>query len=300
MDEKKVLLLVNPFAGKLKSQSKMMEILRIFCDHDYQVTVRMTRSRGDATEYAAQHADQFDLVVCCGGDGTLNETLNGLMQLENRPMLGYLPAGTTNDFASSLKLAKQLPQAALRAVEGEPMSLDVGLFQDRYFSYITSFGAFTRSSYSTSQKMKNTFGHMAYIIEGLKDVGSIKPIPLAISYVDENNDKQELEGEFLFGAVSNSTSVAGLFKIKEEDVSFNDGVFEVMLINNLHNPAEFTRAVQNLFKKKYDPRYVRFLHAKEIHIHAETPLAWTVDGEAGGEYTDVTIRNLPGAIQLVK
>ncbi len=271
-----------------------MDIVQTLQEAGNRVTVHVTSCRGDATEVAAQESGRYEMVVVCGGDGTLNEVINGLMRVEHRPPIGYVPTGTTNDFASSLGLSKKPKQAVANILRGQPHPHDVGWFGGAYFSYIASLGAFTRVSYTTPQKLKNTFGHMAYLLEGAKDIGGLKPFQLRAEWADGS-----CEGEFLFGSVSNSTSVAGLFRLSPHDVQLDDGQFEVLLIRNPHNPVELQRIVTGLVQQKYDERYVTFFHTDRLHVLTDLPLPWTLDGECGGEHRDIWIENRKHAIEIV-
>ena len=203
--DKTLLFIVNPRAGKTKSSAPLFDAVATFGRAGYLVRVMLTQAAGDAARFAAQWGGAYDLVVCAGGDGTLNETLSGLMQLENRPPVGYLPNGSTNDFAASLRIPSSVQQAARAVVEGTPHPLDLGAHNDRYFSYVASFGAFTKASYSASQETKNALGHFAYILEGIKNLDSLRPYRCGVEA-----DGESFDGDFIFGAVCNSTSLGGL------------------------------------------------------------------------------------------
>lgn len=291
---KQILLIANPCAGRKRASTELVDIVSTLQAAGHQVAVHVTSGRGDAREVAAREAERYEMVVVCGGDGTLNEVINGLMRVERRPPIGYIPTGTTNDFAASLGLPKKPKQAVENVLHGTPHPHDVGWFGGAYFSYIASLGAFTRVSYTTPQKLKNTFGHMAYLLEGVKDIGGLKPFHLRVESGEES-----CEGEFLFGSVSNSTSVAGLFKLSPRDVKLDDGKFEVLLIRNPHNPVELQRIVTGLVHQKYDERYVTFFHAERLHVLTDPPLSWTLDGECGGEHQDIWIENRRHAIQII-
>ncbi len=225
---KKVLMIVNPKAGKSRLKNKMsgglFEAVCAFSEAGYLVDARMTQHRGHATELAAALSKEYDLVVCCGGDGTLNETVSGLMQCGEKMPLGYLPAGSTNDFAASLHLPQELVAAARVAVGGVPTELDVGKFNDRYFVYVASFGAFTQTSYTVSQNLKNALGHTAYMLEAVRQIPSIgHAVKMKVLA-----DGEMLEGEYLFGSVSNSTSIGGVMKLSPEEVLLSDGKYDAV------------------------------------------------------------------------
>ena len=293
---KKVLLIVNSHAGTRKSRAGLFDIVDTLCNNDCAVTVHMTLDRGDATRFVEQYAPLHDQIVCCGGDGTLNEVINGLMRCEKRLPIGYIPAGSTNDFASSLKLPKKLRDATENAINGYPHGHDIGCFNGRYFSYIASLGAFTKVSYSTPQRLKNALGHAAYILEGAKDIGEITPFSLKM----ESEDRT-VEGDFLLGSVSNSTSVAGLFRLNPLDVRLDDGQFEVMLIRNPKNPSlAIPQILRGLARQEYDPEHIVFFHAARLKVTSEQSLSWTLDGERGGTHTQVEIQNLHNAIEIIR
>lgn len=222
---KKLLFIVNPRAGKTKSRAPLFDAAAEFSRAGYLVNIFVTEAGGQARDMAARCGGDYDLIVCAGGDGTLNETLSGVMQLPQRPPLGYLPCGSTNDFAASLHLPTAMDEAARAAVCGAPYPLDVGRHNDRYFAYVASFGAFTRSSYSATQAAKNALGHFAYILEGLGDLDSLRPYRCAVEA-----DGEHFEGEFIFGAVCNSTSLGGLVKLDPACVRMDDGMFELLLL----------------------------------------------------------------------
>ena len=215
---KKLLFIVNNRAGKTRSRSPLYDAIACFSRSGYLVSVHETQGPGDATQTVHDHGALFDLIVCAGGDGTLNETITGLMTLEERPPLGYLPNGSTNDFAASLHIPANLVEAALIASDGTPTPLDIGIHNDRYFAYVASFGAFTRSSYSVPQETKNALGHFAYILQGVKDLDSLRPYSCRVQA-----DEETFEGNFIFGAVCNSTSLGGLVRLDPTRVKMDDG-----------------------------------------------------------------------------
>ena len=261
---KKLLLIINPCSGKKKACRALADIVNVFNRGGYDVTVYATAARGDATATVARRAEEFDLVVCAGGDGTFNETISGLLEGGHRTPLGYLPAGSTNDFANSLHLSKDLVQAARDIVEGKPRMLDVGRFNDRYFSYVASFGAFTRASYATSQSVKNALGHLAYILGGIKEIPSIRSRHLKFTL----GDGVVLEDDYIFGAISNSTSVAGVLTLSEELVDMNDGVFELLLVRKPHNLLELNDCVLALTTQDYHTPMLTFTSASSVAIEA--------------------------------
>ena len=229
-----------------------------------------------------------------GGDGTLNETLSGLMQLEQRPLLGYLPCGSTNDFAASLRLPTATDEAARAAVCGAPYPLDVGRHNDRYFAYVASFGAFTRSSYSATQAAKNALGHFAYILEGLGDLDSLRPYRCAVEA-----DGERFEGEFIFGAVCNSTSLGGLVKLDPACVRMDDGMFELLLLRMPKTALDLQNLINVMTRMQYDYPGVILRHVRHVTVTTDEELPWSLDGEYCPSAPRVEIENLPAAVQLM-
>ncbi|MBQ3078499.1 MAG: diacylglycerol kinase family lipid kinase [Clostridia bacterium] len=291
--EKKLLLIANLQAGQKRIGKKLAEVLEVFCKSGYLPTVVCTLYPGHARELAVQHAQDYDIVVCAGGDGTLNETVTGLLSLNKKLPLGYLPCGTTNDLASTLTLSRDLVQAAKDVVEGKKISLDVGLFNKRYFAYTASFGVFTRASYETSQYTKNVLGHLAYLLEGIKDLANLKSV-----FAKIKTDTEELSGEFLFGAVSNTTSLAGILTIDKSRVLLDDGKFEVLLVDMPRNAIEMSRLLANITQKKYEAP-IHLLSSKCIDVETKEPLNWTLDGEFEKGNMKFHIENLHSALTFI-
>lgn len=288
-EKKQMLLVINPRSGKGQLRNRLLDILDIFIKAGYQVQVHVTQAPMDATEVVLRDGGKKDLIVCSGGDGTLNETICGMMQLDNRPQFGYIPAGSTNDFATSLHIPKQMIAAANVAAEGLPYPIDIGCFcKDRYFVYVAGFGAFTEVSYLTPQDKKNVLGHQAYMLESVKSLASIKSYPMKITW--ENN---RLEGEFILGMVTNTISVGGFKGLVNQNVALNDGLFEVLLIRTPKTPLELSNIVSDLFLRaeQYSDLVYKF-KTKSLKIQAEEPVDWVLDGEFGGSRTDVEVENL--------
>ena len=291
---KKLLFIVNPRAGKTKSAAPLFEAVAAFSRAGYLVRVYVTEAGGQARDIAAKWGGQYDMVVCAGGDGTLNETISGLMALEQRPPLGYLPNGSTNDFAASLHLHTTVEEAARAAACGVPYPLDIGRHNDRYFAYVASFGAFTRSSYSASQAAKNALGHFAYILEGLGDLDSLRPYRCAVEA-----DGERFEGEFIFGAVCNSTSLGGLVKLDASRVAMDDGAFELLLLRMPKTPLDLQNLITAMTRMQYDYPGVIFRHVKNVVLTTNQEISWSLDGEYAASAPKVEIQCLPGAIKLV-
>ena len=294
MENKKrnVLLIVNPCAGRTKSRDGTFDIVNKFSTNDYEFSIHTTTCQGDATNIVRKNYDDKQLVVCCGGDGTLNETINGVMDMPNRLPIGYIPTGSTNDLATTLGIPTDINKATDLIMSGHTNSYDLGLFNNRYFSYVASFGAFTKSSYATSQKMKNRLGHMAYILNGIGELKNIRAIHMKIEY-----DGGVLEDDFMFGSVSNSTSVAGLFRFKPEDVKLNDGIFELLLVKKI-SLASVPIALGKVRAQQYDGKQIIFLRTSKVKITSDESVAWTLDGEYGGAHKTVMIHVLEKAVEI--
>ena len=282
-----LLFIVNPRAGRTRSTAPLFDAVAHFCASGYLVDLRLTQAREDATRLARELGGKFDAVVCCGGDGTLNETVTGLMDLPSPPPLGYIPAGSTNDFAASLHLPDQPLEAArvITASGGRP--LDVGSFNGRPFIYVASFGAFTRASYSAPQNVKNDLGHLAYILEGVKDLSTLRPYRASVATEEECFD-----GEFLFGAVTNATSVGGLVKLKEDQVCLDDGLFELLLIPNPKSIADLQGLARSLLLQDFTGGGVLFRHVHTLTVQTPEDLPWALDGEFDPGGAQVEIHSL--------
>ena len=293
--DRNVLIIINPRSGTMRANKYLTEISELFVRNGYMPSVLVTTKQGDGTVYAEKYAADFDLVVAIGGDGTFNEVAAGILKSGVRVPLGYIPSGSTNDFASSLELSKDVIRNAKNIVNGEIRAIDMGCFNGRTFSYIASFGAFTKASYATPQGIKNLLGHAAYVLAGVKEVANLKPIHMAIEA-----DGKLYEGDYLLGAVSNSTSVAGLLTLKREYVDLSDGMFELLLIKNPKDPLELAELVHYLSTQNfYDTGMITFVNAKEFHIRADKAVSWTLDGEFQEGAEEICIRNLESAIDMV-
>lgn len=281
--EQRVLLMVNPMAGRQKIRNELLYVVDTLTKAGYETIIYTTQGKDATRDLLAEKDSQFDRVICCGGDGTFNEILSATMHWDKRPILGYIPAGTTNDFAAGLKLPSDIREAAMNIVRGTPHTVDAGLFNTSYFSYVASFGAFTETSYSTPQNFKNALGHLAYILEGIKE------IPAFTSYtVCVEADGQIYKDSYIFGAVSNARSVGGILKISDSLVDLNDGVFEVMMIKmpkTLMDLSAIVTSLTSLNPLKYDPSMFLFLQTKELKITFEQEMVWSLDGErvSGGK-----------------
>lgn len=281
---KRLLFIVNPRSGKGQIKSSLLEILDIFNKAGYEPTMRITQSVLDAKETVKAKAAEYDCIVCSGGDGTLNETVSGLMEEGIQLPLCYIPAGSTNDFASSLKIPKNMKRAASLITEGRQFQCDVGSFNERFFNYVAAFGAFTEVSYATPQQMKNVLGHQAYIIEGMKKLTSIKPAVLAVEH-----DGESIEGEFLYGMISNSTSVGGFKKLVGQSVLMDDGVFEVTLIRNPKSTAQLQDILTAIISADMSSEAFYTFKASRLAIHSPGEVPWVLDGEYGGTPGEIEV-----------
>ena len=295
MSNKKLLLIVNPCSGRAKMRTELLKVVEILSDAEYEVTVYPTKDRGDATaKTATLKVGEYDLLVVCGGDGTLNEVITGLMQTGIKQTLGYIPSGTLNEWSSGLGIARNIADAAKDITAGHEITLDVGQFGDKYFSYTASFGAFTSASYSAPQDIKNVLGQAAYFFEGIKSLGNIKPMHLKFIC-----DEKEIEGDFLFGAVSNSMSVGGIVKFDDSVVKLNDGYFEVLLIKNPDNILKLQPLIDGILRKELDREGMEFFHTKSITVIGGEEISWTLDGEYAEGKNEIKIENIHNAITLI-
>ena len=292
---KKMLFIVNPKSGREQIRSKLLEVLDLFSAAGYEIQIHITQRQKDAAEAAARWGQEKDLVVCSGGDGTLNEVISGMMELPRAPLLGYIPSGCTNEYASSQEIPKQTMDAARNVLEGQPFPIDVGKFcKDRYFVYIAAFGAFTEISYQTSQDKKNLLGHQAYMLEGVKGLGALKSHRMKVEW-----DGNVLEEEFIFGMVTNTISVGGFKGLVTQSVALNDGEFEVLLIRNPRTPRDLSNIISYMFLKEEPNDYVFKFRAGHIRITSEEPVDWVLDGEFGGSRLEVEVENLKERIQIL-
>ena len=286
---------MNPNAGTRKGPKYLAEILSIFNRAGFCVITYMTDRSGDATKLVAQHAKEADLVVCSGGDGTLNEAVTGVLQSGASTPIGYIPTGSTNDFATNLHLPMNPVDAATAIVEGSPARYDVGQFADRYFTYVASFGAFTRTSYATPQSIKNALGHTAYLLEGIQEISQIRPFHVKLEL-----DNETVEDDFLFGAISNSISVGGILTLDPAQVDMHDGKFEIFLVRAPRKMSEIPECLQALTTQKYNCHMITFRSASRIKITCDPEMVWTLDGERAEGSETIEIYNHRQAISLIQ
>lgn len=290
---KKLLFVYNPKAGKAGIKSKLADILDVFAGSGYEITILPTRKRGDARAVVAGRSRDYDLVVCSGGDGTLDETVTGMIQSGFQTPIGYIPAGSTNDFGGSLALPKNMAEAARIIVEGKNFACDVGSFNEDIFVYIAAFGLFTDVSYETGQEMKNVLGHMAYILEGVKRLPAIRSFPMKVICEDK-----VIEDDFILGMITNSTSVGGFKNITGKNVKLDDGMFEVTLIKRPRNPIELNNIMISLVNRDIDMGAMYCFRTDRLILESEEPVSWTLDGESGGSHKKVEILNIHKAIDI--
>ena len=293
---KKMLFIMNPYAGKRRANKYLADILEMFNRADYLVTVHMTAGPGDATGVVQALAPGMDIVVCCGGDGTFNETVAGLLKANVDILVGYIPAGSTNDFAASLHLPTEPLEAAQEIVEGVPVSYDAGSFCGRFFSYVASFGAFTRTSYTTPQSIKNALGHTAYVLSGISELSQIRP-----EHIRMEINGEVVEDDFLFGAICNSTSVGGILTLDPKQVDMADGKLEVLLVRSPQSLLELTECIAAVQSQQYNNcEMITFRSGSKIEITADPEMPWTLDGEREDGHEHITVVNKHLAYRLVQ
>ena len=292
---KNMLLLLNPCSGKQKANRLLPEIISLFNRAGYAVTVHITDGPGDGARAAERFAGQMDAVVCCGGDGTFNETVTGLLRSGSDTPIGYIPCGSTNDFAAGLQLPTELLEAAGAIVCGKPQRYDCGRINDRYFTYVASFGAFTRSSYATNQHAKNSLGFLAYLLSGIQEISQLRPIRIRAEL-----DGAVLEDNVLFCAVSNATRLGRVLTLDPNRVDLSDGLLELMLIRPPKDPVELASCIHQLQNQQYDSRMITFRPVRELSITCPAGTVWSLDGERYDAPATSHISILPKAIGLLQ
>lgn len=289
-----MLLIVNPKAGKAQVKNHLLNILDTFVKAGYEVTTYVTQCRGDALRVVKERPDGYDLLVCSGGDGTLDEVVTGMVKSGKSLPIGYVPAGSTNDFANSLGLPKNMVKAAEVVTEGKKFASDIGAFNRDIFVYVAAFGMFTDVSYGTGQEMKNLLGHMAYLLEGVKSLAAIKAYPMRFTYNDT-----VIEGNFLYGMVTNSVSVGGFKRLTGKNVELNDGELEVTLIRQPTNLVELNQIISALLDRNLNTEFIYWFKTARLQIESEEEVAWTLDGEFGGSHKEVLIEDYRETLQII-
>lgn len=301
--EQKALFIINPHSGKGMIKNNLLGIVDTLVKAGYEVTVYPTQGRGDACRAMRERDKSYNIVVCSGGDGTLDEIVTGMIQSGFKTTIGYIPAGSTNDFANSLKISSTMKQAAETVVNGTVFSCDVGRFNEDVFVYIAAFGLFTEVSYGTPQEMKNMLGHMAYILEGVKHLQNIKSYRLKVTSMSENGETKIIEDDFIFGMVTNSYSVGGFKSIAgnvfKGKIALNDGLFEVTLIKMPKNPIELNSILAALAIQNIDTEYMYSFKSGKLIIESQEEIAWTLDGEFGGKHKLVTLTDDMQAMDIM-
>ncbi len=291
--EKKLFFVFNPKAGKGKIKTALMDIVDVFNKGGYEVVIRATQYPKDAYEMTRKYADKVDLVVCSGGDGTLDEVVAGLVETGSKVPVGYIPAGSTNDFAGSLFIPKNMGKAAEMIMEENVYRCDIGKFNKQTFTYIAAFGLFTDVAYETDQDLKNILGHLAYLLEGVKRLFDIQSYHMKVTTEDEI-----FEDDFMYGMITNSRSVGGFKQLTGKNVDMNDGLFEVTLITTPKNPMDMQEIIAVLMSGKDNSDLIYTFKTSRIRIQSDEAVAWTLDGEYGGDHKEVEIRNLHRALNL--
>lgn len=292
---KRLLFIVNPRSGKAQIKSRLLKILDVFIKGGWEVQIHITQATLDARDAVLKYGSEADMIVCSGGDGTLSETVSGMMELECPPVLGYIPAGSTNDFASSLNILQDMEQAAHLVMGGRPCPIDIGIFcQKQYFVYVAGFGAFTEVAYMTSQGKKNVLGHQAYMLEGVKSLANLKSYHMQVEGEDVF-----LDGEFIFGMITNTISIGGFKGLVPQDVALDDGLFEVVMIHTPKTPLDFSNIISYLFLKEERNEYVHKFKTSHLKITSYEPVDWMLDGEFGGSHTEVEIENRSKQIEIM-
>lgn len=292
--KKKMLFIYNPRAGKSQIRSNLLDMIDIFVKAGYEVTAYPTQAQGDGIKAVTERQiGYYDMIACSGGDGTLDEVVTGMMQCEKRLPIGYVPAGTTNDFAGSLGIPRSMEKAARVIVDGRSFRCDVGGFNENIFVYIAAFGLFTDVSYETRQDMKNVLGHMAYVLEGMRKLSKVKSYAMKVTSGDK-----VIKGDFIFGMITNSLSVGGFKKITGDNVKLDDGVFEVTLIKRPGNPVELNTIMAALLNRNINTDLMECFTASDLQIESEEEIAWTLDGEFGGRHSRAEIRNYKQALEI--
>lgn len=291
---KKLLFVFNPNAGKSNIKDELCGIIDIFTKGGYEVTAYPTQAKLDGYEKIREDAEKYDIVVSSGGDGTLSESIKGIMNSGANVPLGYIPAGTVNDFAHSMDIPKKMLKAAENVITGVPFAYDVGSFNGDYFCYVAAFGAFTEVAYETPQSTKNVFGHLAYLLEGVKRIKTLQAYDITVEH-----DGESIRGDFILGLISNTYSIGGLSNLVAKGVVFDDGLFEVTLIKMPDSLLELNSILNCLLRKDLNPKYFYSFKTSHVRFTSDHEIAWTLDGESGGAYTVADIENHRQAVKII-
>lgn len=290
---KKLLLIYNPKSGKGQIRAHLADIIEKLSHLNLEISIHVTQGIKDATEFILNQGNAFDLILCSGGDGTLSEVVSGVLGGNLQIPIGYIPTGSTNDFAASLNIPKQISASLDTLINGKLCLYDIGKINEEFFIYVAAFGAFTNISYETKQDLKNILGHIAYILEGVKSLASLKSWHLDFESLEKSGS-----GEFIFGMVTNSNSVGGFKSITGQNVSLNDGLFEVTFIRMPDSFIEWPSIINALFTGDTN-NYIITFKTSELQIIFDRNVPWTRDGEFAGEYNKIYIRNLHQAVSFI-
>ena len=288
-----MLFVFNPKAGKGRIKTHLLDIVDIFNKGGYEVIIRATQGPKDAYEQVKEYADQVDLIACSGGDGTLDEVVTGIVEVGSQTPIGYIPAGSTNDFANSLFMPKSMTAAASMIMEEQIYHCDIGKFNNQTFAYVAAFGLFTNVSYETDQDLKNVLGHVAYVLEGVKRLFDIKSYHMKVT-----SDEVQAEDDFIVGMITNSRSVGGFKNLTGKNVDMNDGLFEVTLIVHPKNPLQLQEIITALVMAEDNTDLIYSFKTKKLTIESDEEVPWTLDGEFGGDHSYVDIENRHKALNL--
>lgn len=294
MGKKKMLFVINPKSGKAQIKNHLLKLIDIFNKKGYEVTVHITRAKGDAEKIVKEREKCYDIIVCSGGDGTLDEVVTGMVKSGKSTLIGYIPAGSTNDFANSLNLPKNMEQAAQVVVGGKPFACDIGAFNKDVFVYVAAFGMLTEVSYGTGQEMKNLLGHMAYVLEGAKHLTNIRSHKMRFTH-----SGGVIDGDFIYGMVTNSVSVGGFKNLTGKNVALNDGELEVTLIRRPKNPIELNKLISALLDKNMESEFIYWFKTAKLTVESKEEVAWTLDGEFGGNHKKVVIEDYKEAMEIM-
>ncbi len=294
---KNILLIMNPKSGTAKGRTCLFDIVEILSNAGMRITVELTKYAKHATELCENISDEFDGIVCFGGDGTLNEAITGLIRGKKNIPIGYIPGGSTNDFGNTLGLSRDVKKATRDITNGITKKLDIGRFNNRFFSYVASFGMFTKTSYSTSQEIKNALGHLAYVLEGMKELSSIRTQKIRL----ETDDGTVFEDNYIFGAIANSTSIGGVISLKKHAIAMNDGYFELMLVKQPKNVVELNSCINSILTQNYKTGIIDFYSIKKAKITLFEDMTWSLDGERADtkKGSVLTVENLNGAVNVI-
>ncbi len=299
-DRKKLLFIMNPKAGLMQAPKYMADIIDRFSGAGYLTQVLMTKAGGDSKNFAAEYGGEADVVVVSGGDGTLNGVIDGLINGGHKTPIGYIPAGSTNDFANSIGLPKSIMECVEVVINGKPQAIDIGSFNGRYFSYVASFGAFTSTTYTVPQNIKNIMGHSAYVMAGVKELAHIKPIHARVTLEKGTPDEQIHEGDYVLGGVCNSRSIGGIVNLQKLDVDMNDGLMEVILIRMPKDLIELSDITSSILGGSFKSHQIEKYSVHKVTFELDENVHWTLDGEYEKGSGVCEIDTLESAISLIK